>query len=312
MRTITIDGSQGNKRIDRVIRESFPGMPSGAMYKAFRKRDIKVNGIRIKEDHIVYQGDSVDIYISDEILDGIPKESVFQLNQGFTVVYEDTNILVVNKEQGIPVHPDREQLSNTLIDHIKEYLIQKGEYNTANPSSFPPSLCHRLDRNTGGLLIIAKNAESLAIMLEKIKAKEVKKYYLCLVNGKMPKERDELKAFLEKDEIKSRVFINNQPSRNSQEIITRYRVLSCENDISKLEVELITGRTHQIRAHLAYIGHPIIGDGKYGINTLNRGLKVKRQALWAYKIIFDFSDAKFLNYLKGMTFEIQPDIKLNN
>ncbi|MCX7710031.1 MAG: RluA family pseudouridine synthase [Clostridia bacterium] len=309
MREVTIDSKAEGKKIDRVIRDLFPNMPASAMHKAFRKKDIKVNGIRVKDDHVVQDGDKVEIYIIDEILDGVPKEGEAKLNRGFTVVYEDQNLMIVNKEQGIPVHPDREQTNNTLIDYIKAYLQEKGEYNPKDPSSFPPSLCHRLDRNTGGLLIIAKNSPSLETLLEKIKLKEIKKFYLCKVTGKMPKKQEELKAYLEKDEKKSRVFISDKPSRNSQEIITRYRVLSYDNDISSLEVELITGRTHQIRAHLAHIGHPIVGDGKYGLNSVNRALKAKYQALWAYKLVFDIKNAGHLNYLRGRSFEVSPEFK---
>lgn len=307
MRTIEVSGKYSGKRVDRILWDSFPHMPSGALFKAFRKKDVKVNGLRVKEDHIAVEGDRIDVYIVDEILLGTPRNSDFRLNSGFSVVYEDNSLLIVNKEQGIPVHPDREQSDNTLIDRVQAYLEQKGEYDPSNPSHFPPSLCHRLDRNTGGLLIIAKNSESLKLLLEKIKSKEIRKYYLCLVQGQMPKARDELKAYLEKDEKKSRVYIHPEPSRNSQEIITRYRVLSAEGETSRLEVELVTGRTHQIRAHLAYMGHPIVGDGKYGSNSFNRSMKSKYQALWAYKLVFDFkTGAGPLNYLKGKKFQVEP------
>lgn len=310
MRTLVVDERYGNKRIDRVIKETFAHMPVSALYKAFRKRDIKVNGTRVKETHIVLPGDIVEIYITDDILDGISSRESTGLNVGFTVVYEDTNIIIVNKEQGIPVHPDRDRSDGTLIDNVRSYLQQKGEYIPGNPGSFPPSLCHRIDRNTGGLVIIAKNEEALGIMLNKIKTREIKKYYQCLVTGKMEKEYAELKAYLEKDEHKSRVFIKNTPTKNSLEIITRYRVLSYENDVSRLEVELVTGRTHQIRAHLAYIGHPIIGDGKYGSNKINRFFGAKYQALWAYKLEFDLKNAGILNYLKGKKIEVEPEFKV--
>ncbi|MCX8128647.1 MAG: RluA family pseudouridine synthase [Clostridia bacterium] len=307
MRSIVITEETSNKKIDKAIKELFPRMPASAMYKAFRKKDVKVNGVRVKDDYIVLLGDRLELYITDDILDG----KGFSLNSGFSIVYEDVNLLIVNKEQGIPVHPDKDQVSNTLIDLVQAYLKEKGEYSPHKSDSFPPSLCHRLDRNTGGLLIIAKNEKSLKVMLDKIKSKEVKKYYQCLVSGRMQKQEEELKAYLTKDERKSRVFIDDKRTRDSLEIVTRYRVLSYENNISKLEIELVTGRTHQIRAHLAHIGHPIIGDGKYGTNAINRPLKAKFQALWAYKLKFSFcSDAGILNYLKGKTFEVKPTFKI--
>ncbi|HHW30953.1 MAG TPA: RluA family pseudouridine synthase [Clostridiaceae bacterium] len=310
MRSIIVSDKQNNMKLTKVIKESFPNMPVSALYKALRKKDIKIDGIRVKEDCIVYSGNKIDIYIIDEILMGAPIENSGKPRINFTVVYEDRNILIVNKEQGVPVHPDRKQAENTLIDQVKQYLIDKGEYYPRNVNSFPPSLCHRLDRNTGGLVIIAKNRESLKIMLDKIKKEEIKKYYLCLVKGQLEKKQGELKAYLMKDQNKSRVFISEEKKPGYQEIITRYKILSYEpqNDVSKLEVELVTGRTHQIRAHLAHIGHPIIGDGKYGTNDINRMYKVKYQALWAYKLYFDFKGRGMLDYLKGKKFEIQPDI----
>ena len=310
MRTVIVEKKQGYKRIDRFIREAFPHMPPGAMYKALRKKDIKVNGARVKDDHVVAPGDRVEVYIPDRILDGMPLDKSRESNKDFTVIYEDSNILIVNKKQGVPVHPDREQSRNTLIDSVRKYLSEKGEYVPDDPYSFPPSLCHRLDRNTGGLLIIARNSASLKIMLKKIKDREVKKYYQCLVKGKMDRKDDELKAYLVKDADKSRVFISGRKTGDSLGIITKYRRLSYdrEKDISRLEVELVTGRTHQIRAHLAYTGHPVIGDGKYGSNEINRAYGYRYQALWATGIRFNFkAGTQMLDYLGGREFEVEPE-----
>ncbi|MDF2522673.1 MAG: pseudouridine synthase [Clostridiales bacterium] len=310
MRTIFISEKLADKRLDRALREQFPNLPVNALFKAFRKKDIKVNGIRVKEDHVVSAGDKVDIYIIDEILD--TEEKNFKLNRGFSIVYEDANILIANKEPGIPVHPDRDQADGTLIDLVQNYLREKGEYFPNKTGSFPPSLCHRLDRNTGGLILIAKNSSSLKFLAEKIHGKEVRKFYQCLVKGRPEKKAAQLVDYLVKDENKSRVFISNTKTKGSLEIITKYTVLDYdeESDISLLEVELITGRTHQIRAHMAHIGHPVIGDGKYGTNAINRPLGAKCQELWAYKLIFDFSSSGILSYLNGRSFEIEPKFKI--
>jgi len=227
MRTITITEDKANKRIDKVLRETFPRLPNGALFKAFRKKDIKVNGVRVKEDHIVKLNDRVDIYIIDEILDGVPKAGELNYETAFSVAYEDSNLLIVNKKQGIPVHPDRTQTENTLIDFVKEYLKLKGEFE--ENSGFTPSLCHRLDRNTGGLVMIAKNSSTLHMVLKKMKSGEISKYYQCLVKGKMEKKEDILKAYLEKDEKKSRVFIKDTKSKNAVEIITDIKCFLTRN-----------------------------------------------------------------------------------
>lgn len=313
MRSVTVEEKHSNMRIDKYLREIFPNLSFGAMQKALRKKDIKVNGIRIRQDYTVMPGDCLEIYIVDDILGGKDEKDGNKLKKGFVVVYEDANILIVNKEQGIPVHPDREQSSDTLIDLVQDFMKTKGDYTPGDPSSFPPALCHRLDRNTGGLVILAKNRQSLDIIIDKMETREIKKYYQCLVKGRMKNQNQQLKAYLQKDENKSKVFINDSKSPGSLEIITGYCVLDYRTDIdvSRLEIELVTGRTHQIRAHLAHVGHPVIGDGKYGTNAVNRPLGAKFQALWAYKIKFDFKNAGgHLNYLNGREFHVEPQFRL--
>jgi len=309
MQAITVGEKYSNIKIEKYLQAMYPALPYGALQKALRKKDIKANGRRVGRDYIVSPGDKLEIYITDDLLFGKGSLSGSDLGRGFSTVYEDDNIIIVNKEQGVPVHPDRSQPEKTLIDQVRKYINERDK-SSGIFSKFQPELCHRLDRNTGGLVIIAKNQESLDIMLEKLEKREVKKYYLCVVKGKMEKPQAMLKAWLWKDAAKSRVYIYDQWKTGSLEILTGYKEIEYnpEKDISLLEVELITGRTHQIRAHLAYAGHPIIGDGKYGKNKLNNLFGIKQQALWAYKIRFSFSKGNTpLDYLNNMEFVAYPD-----
>ncbi len=298
-------------KAEKFISTMHPKLSYSTLQKAFRKRDIKVNGKRIGRNYMVKTGDVVEIYITDEHLLGSVKSIITKSQMGFTVVYEDENLLLVNKKQGIPVHPDKDQVQNTLIDQVRDYLKQN-RIKTERTEEFQPLLCHRLDRNTGGLTIIAKNHISHDTLLEKIEKGEIRKFYKCLVLGCPEREEALLKAHLWKDASKSKVFISHQKTTGAVNITTKYRVLKYDptNDISLLEVELITGRTHQIRAHMAFMGHPVLGDGKYGINSVNRKFGIKMQALWAYKLFFDFKDQSALDYLSQREFTVVPDFDI--
>ena len=286
MRKIIVDNKFNNKKLQSFLQFNFNGLSSSLFFKTLRKKDIKVNGKRTSDNVIVYENDVIEIYLDDNFL-----FNTFELNS----IYEDDNILIVNKPSGIEVLDD---INRSLTSLIQE------KYGLNNNFPYP---CHRLDRNTCGLIIYAKTQETLDILNKKIENHEISKLYKCIVVGILNKKEDTLTDYLFKDSKKSIVYISSVPKQGYREIITSYKVIkeNKKDNLSTLEIKLHTGRTHQIRAHLAHIGHPILGDGKYGINEINKKLGKKHQELTAYKLIFDFkTDSGILNYLNKKEFEI--------
>lgn len=280
------------------------------MYKFIRTKKIKVNGKRTVQNYFLEEGDEIQLYIKDEFF-GSPEadtSALTRIKPKLDIVYEDENIMLLNKRPGVLVHEDSDARDNTLIMHVKAYLISKGEYDPESEHSFAPALCNRIDRNTGGIVIAAKNAEALRVMNEKIRENQIDKYYLCLVHGRLAKKQDTMRAWLKKDSAANMVSVRDRKFEGSKEIITAYRVLEERGAVSLVEVELITGRTHQIRAHMAHIGHPLVGDGKYGINREEKRHGYKYQALYSYKLRFSEGDGEnVLSYLSGKTFSIPKD-----
>ena len=246
------------------------------------------------------------MYINDEFFEKSEEKYDFlKAPAALDIIYEDGNVILCNKKAGVLCHPDNREYVDTLIGRIKRYLYEKGEYEPEKESSFTPSLVNRIDRNTAGIVIGAKTAEALRILNQKMKDREMHKLYLCVVHGEMPKE-GLLEGYLIKDEDKNRVRISKKKLPDSKEIKTKYRTLGFDGNLSLLEVELLTGRTHQIRAHLASIGHPLLGDGKYGTNSQNKKYGYKKQCLCSYRLIFDFTtDAGELEYLNHKEFQVE-------
>lgn len=306
MKTITIAKNDAGQRIDKFLQKTFRNLPVSMMYKYIRQKDIKRNGKRCQIADRLQEGDVLTLYLKDEFLEETPAVYDFlNASRQLDVVYEDEHLLLVNKKAGVLVHPDEHEYRDTLIFRIQRYLFEKGEYNPESEQSFVPSLVNRIDRNTCGIVIAAKTAEALRVLNEKLRAREIHKYYLCVVHGILEPKEATLEGFLEKNESQNRVYISDRAHAGARSIATRYRVLEERGRLSLLEIELLTGRTHQIRAHLASIGHPLLGDGKYGTNALNKGTGFSKQALCSYKLAFDFqTPAGPLDYLNGQTFSI--------
>ena len=307
MKQITIGKNDSGQRLDRFLGKAFPSLSQGIICRAIRNKRIKVGGKRTETAYRLAEGDQIQLYLNDELLaPPAAPDDFMSADDNLTVVYEDENILLADKAPGLVVHEDEEKTADTLINRIKKYLFVKGEYSPENEQSFAPALCNRIDRNTGGIVIAAKNAEALRILNQKIKDRELDKKYLCVVAGKMQKKEALLTAYLEKNTEKNLVTVTDKKTPANRTIKTRYRVLEETDEMSLLEVDLLTGRTHQIRAHMAYIGHPLLGDGKYGRNQINKQYGYKYQALYSYKLKFAFtSDSGVLQYLSGREFSVQ-------
>lgn len=292
MRTLVVGKNDAGQRLDKFLTKAVEGLPKSMMYKLIRTKKIKRNRARTSQNEILVEGDEIQLFIREEFFSAPEQDhgALSRIRPQLDVVYEDASILLVHKRPGVLVHEDEEARENTLIMHIQAYLSQKGEYDPNAEQSFAPALCNRIDRNTGGIVIAAKTAAALRDMNEKIRTDQVRKFYYCLVHGSMPHEQERLHAYLRKDSKHNMVQVTDTPLPGSKEIITVYRVVAKRGDVSLLEIELVTGRTHQIRAHLAHIGHPLVGDGKYGINRQDKEKGFKYQALYAYRLLFDFSE----------------------
>ena len=307
MKEIQIGPNDAGQRLDRFLAKAVPLLPASLAQKYIRIKRIKRNNAKTERDCRLQTGDVLQLYINDEFFDKPREDNAFLTvaTPKINIVYEDEHILLVDKRPGQAVHPhDGAEYGRTLIDHIQAYLYQKREWRPKEEHSFTPALCNRIDRNTGGIVIAAKTAEALRILNQKIKDREMDKRYLAIVEGKLKLQAGSLKGYLFKDAKKNRVFVTDTPQSGAKSCQTNYKVLAFHNGLSLVECELITGRTHQIRAQFAHAGHPLLGDGKYG--KLDKRFDRNYQALYSYKLTFQFTtDAGVLEYLNGKTFQVE-------
>ena len=307
MKELHIGKNDAGQRLDRFLAKAVPLLPASLAQKYIRLKRIKRNNARVNRDDRLNEGDVLQLYINDEFFEA-PREDNAYLTvttPKLHIVYEDEHILLVDKKPGVAVHPhDGAEYGRTLIDHIQAYLYAKREWRPREENAFTPALCNRIDRNTGGIVIAAKTAEALRILNQKIKDRELDKRYLAIVEGTPKPQKGVLKGYLFKDAVKNRVFVTDSPQNGAKSCETRYQVLQSRNGLSLVECELITGRTHQIRAQFAHAGHPLLGDGKYG--KLNKQYDRNYQALYSYRLTFTFTtDAGCLAHLNGKSFQVE-------
>lgn len=291
--------NDAGQRLDKFLQKRYPSLPKSLMFKQIRKKNIKVNRKRCTPEQVLVVGDVVDLYLNDDVLVEKKQHLDFMgAPKDISIIYEDENIILMDKVQGQLCHPDGKEYVNTLVASMKRYLYEKGEWSPSEENSFTPALANRIDRNTGGIVIGCKNYQALKIMNQKVKDREIDKRYLTVCENQFDKQTDTISGYLTKDERKNMVKVTKEETPNSKYIETRYFVCGGYGNLSLVEIELVTGRTHQIRAHMASIGHPLLNDGKYG-SKIGR----TKQELYAYKLKFDFkTDAGILNYLNGKEF----------
>ncbi len=316
MRRFELNDNDGGQRLDKFVTKTLKGLPPSLMYKYIRTKRIKVNGKRAVQNQMLASGDVVEMYIPDEFFTGDTDASEFsKVTPKLSIIYEDKNILLCDKKPGVLAHTGDEHENDTksiaaretLIFQIQAYLYQRGEYEPSDEASFAPALCNRIDRNTGGIVIAAKNAAALRDMNEMIRRDMIDKYYLCAVHGRT-RNSERLEGYLFKNTKTKTVTVSERETRGSKKIITEYTQLAYNNerDLSLLKVRLVTGRTHQIRAHMNSVGHPLLGEGKYGVNRDDRRLGYAHQALYAYSVRFTGAVGT-LGYLSGRQYTAEAD-----
>ena len=309
MRAFTVGKNDAEQRLDRFLAKAVPRLPASLAQKYIRIKRVKVNGARAAREQRLHQGDTVQCYINDEFFGAPDSGQAWRAiaEPELRIAYEDGNLLLLDKPAGQLCHADASGSGGTLVDHLLAYLARQGAWESESENAFTPALCNRIDRNTSGLVIAAKNAETLRVLNDKIKGREIAKYYLCACFGVPRPAEGAIACFLRKEEANNLVRVYRHPIPGGRTAETRYRTLMTRGELSLVEAELLTGRTHQIRASFAARGFPLLGDGKYGSGAANRRYGESSQLLCACRLRFDFpTDAGALNYLRGKTVYAQP------
>lgn len=301
MKEIEITKQEEKQRLDKFLLKYMNQASKGFLYKMLRKKRIKLNGGRAEGNELLQAGDTIQLYLAEETIASFMEEkTIAKAERHFGIVYEDDEILVVNKPAGLLTHPEKSSDTDTLIDQILYYLYQKGQYQPKRESSFTPALCNRLDRNTSGIVIAGKTLKGVQAVNELIRERKLEKYYLTLVCGEI-RQAGEITAYLTKDAEKNQVHLSQKAGLGAK-TLTKYRPLASANGFTLLEIELITGKTHQIRAHMQSIGHPVVGDRKYGDAAVNEKCRkaygLSNQFLHAYRILWQ-ETAGLSSYLAG-------------
>ncbi|MBQ2687795.1 MAG: RluA family pseudouridine synthase [Clostridia bacterium] len=304
MRELTVNKNDAGQRLDKFLSKKFKTMPKSLMYKYIRIKCIKLNSKKCKIDDVLKEGDVLTFYIKDEFFEAQAETFDFmKAPNKLEIIYEDENLLLIDKPQGLLVHPDKEYHFDSLIARVKHYLYEKGEYSPKEENSFSPATVNRIDRNTGGIVIAAKNHEALKALNLLMKERKIKKYYLCLCEGIFKKKEGLVESGLKKNESKNLVTKVKIGEKDSKESLTKYKVIDEKGSYSLVECELLTGRTHQIRVHMSSLKHPLAGDTKYGGKALKAHGNIG-QALCSYKLKFTGTEGTCVEYLENKEFEV--------